>query len=223
MKFAVFLPIFYHFWLLDVDYIPASTRLLMPVIEKQVEVEEKALELAEVKESDASETTTNHYENLSPTVDTTDLRVKSNLKAEDLDKYLADTGLAGLGQAYLNAEEEYGVNAIALCALTILESGWGTSSLTSSNNNISGTIWNGEYAVFDSLGDCITYTARNIGINYLQETGIYHNGYSIEDVNQKYCFKEDELTGELVVDTAWAENITQICNMILGEISTYEN
>lgn len=95
----------------------------------------------------------------------------------------------------------------------------GESKLTHTNNNISGTVWNGEYAYFNSLEDCISYTAKNIGINYLQETGIYHNGYSIEAVNKKYCFRVDDRTGALVVDDEWAKAVTQISTQILGEVS----
>lgn len=150
-----------------------------------------------------------------------DLREKSNVNPEMLNAFLEDTGLAGLGQAYISAEEEYSVNAVILMCITIEESGWGYSDVSLNYNNISGTMIEGEYKYFNSFMDCIDYTARNLGINYLQETGIYHNGYSIEDVNTKYCFKSDEITGELVTDYAWSQKIKEISNEFLSFIKEY--
>lgn len=214
LKFTLLLPLLCQLSSVDAEILPARTRLLIPVIEQQIA---KAKAIEEEKERKAKEI--KEAEQISPQINTTDLRILSNVTAEQLNKALQGTGLAGLGQAYVQAEAEYKVNAIILCAITIQESGWGTSALTHTNNNISGTIFNGNYAVFNSLEDCISYTAKNIGINYLQETGIYHNGYSIEAVNKKYCFRVDDRTGALVVDDEWAKAVTQISTQILGEVS----
>lgn len=214
LKITLLLPLLCQLNSVDAEILPARTRLLMPVIEQQIA---KAKAIEEEKERKAKEI--KEAEKVNPQINTADLRVLSNVTAEQLNKALQGTGLAGLGQAYVQAEAEYKVNAIILCAITIQESGWGESKLTHTNNNISGTVWNGEYAYFNSLEDCISYTAKNIGINYLQETGIYHNGYSIEAVNKKYCFRVDDRTGALVVDDEWAKAVTQISTQILGEVS----
>lgn len=150
-----------------------------------------------------------------PVVDFNDLRVLSNMDAESLDMFLMDTGLAGMGQAYIDAEGVYGVNAIILMSLTIEESGWGESAVADAYNNISGTMIRSGYKYFNSFYDCVQYTARNLSNNYLKPDGIYHNGYSLDKVNLKYCFKLDEYTSELVPDMRWHRNIINISNEFL--------
>ena len=45
-----------------------------------------------------------------------DVTLPSNVTAFELNEVLKDTGLAGLGEAYVQAEMETGVNAVFLCA-----------------------------------------------------------------------------------------------------------
>lgn len=66
------------------------------------------------------------------------LTEKSDLKAEDIDRVTAGTGLAGLGKTFIQAEERNGVNAQFLVALAIYESGWGGSRIARDKNNIFG-------------------------------------------------------------------------------------
>ena len=79
-----------------------------------------------------------------------------------LDQALKGTGLAGLGQAFLAAEQEHGVDAVVLAAICAHESGWGTSKLAVERNNLAGL---GAYSAgmgmaFDTRADCIDYLAR---------------------------------------------------------------
>ena len=79
-----------------------------------------------------------------------------------LDQALKGTGLAGLGQAFLAAEQEHGVDAVVLAAICAHESGWGTSKLARERNNLAGL---GAYGpglgmTFESRADCIDYLAR---------------------------------------------------------------
>ena len=53
-----------------------------------------------------------------------DLRIPSNLKAEDYNKMLDGTNLSGLGQALEQAEKEHNVNGLYLMGLACLESGY---------------------------------------------------------------------------------------------------
>ncbi len=85
-----------------------------------------------------------------------------NHAAADLDRALAGTGLAGLGQAFLAAEQEHGIDAVTLAAICIHESGWGTSKLARDKGNLAGL---GAYGpglgmAFESRADCIDYLAR---------------------------------------------------------------
>lgn len=218
LKFTLFLPFLLQS-ATNIDFTPARVQIVADYNAYALATaragEEEARKLKELAEKEA-ERLANRTANMQ------DLRVLSNFTADELNKVLEGTGLAGLGQAYIDAEATYNVNAAILCAITIQESGWGTSDLTFSNNNISGTVFNGEYAYFNSLEDCIMYTAKNLGINYLQETGEYFNGYSIEAVNKKYCFRVDDRTGALVVDDDWAKSVTRITQEILEEV-LYEN
>ncbi len=80
----------------------------------------------------------------------------------ELDCALKNTGLAGLGQAFLAAEQEHGIDAVTLAAICAHESGWGTSRLAREKNNLAGL---GAYRpglgmTFESRADCIDYLAR---------------------------------------------------------------
>ena len=70
---------------------------------------------------------------IDPYFDPYDLRAKSNLSAEDINKKLEGTGLAGLGESYKKAEETENVNAAFLIALTAWESSWGNKTIAENN------------------------------------------------------------------------------------------
>ena len=55
----------------------------------------------------------------------TDLTIPSGENAQTIDGFLAGTDLAGLGSAYMQAEQSYGVSARYLVAHSIEELGWG--------------------------------------------------------------------------------------------------
>ena len=57
-----------------------------------------------------------------------DVTVASGLTAEQIDDALADTGLANLGEYFIEAEEQEGINAVFLAAIAANESGWGNVS-----------------------------------------------------------------------------------------------
>lgn len=147
-----------------------------------------------------------------PKYSSDDLRIKSNINTTQIDNVLEGTGLQGLGWAYKKAEEIYGVNAIFLISLTAEESGWGESDRAVNDNNLSGY---GVYtstsrgARFNSKGESILKTARLIGEEYLKPEGAHFNGYSIYEVNKKYC-----TTG----GTSWSNNINNIANKIVKKI-----
>ncbi len=96
------------------------------------------------------------------TLATMPLTTPSGFTAERLEMALAGTALAGLGQAFLAAEQEHGVDAVVLAAICAHESGWGTSRLARERNNLAGL---GAYGpglgmAFESRADCIDYLAR---------------------------------------------------------------
>ena len=119
------------------------------------------------------------------------LRKRSNLTSEQLDYLVEGTGLAGLGKWYAEAEEEYGVNALALLGISVVESAWGTSELAQKKNNLFGfQAYDSDVSKarsFESKGECILYVARHISEKYLHPDGAYFNGYSLADVNKRYA------------------------------------
>lgn len=99
------------------------------------------------------------------TLATMPLTTPSGFTAERLERVFADTELAGLGQAFLAAEQEHGVSAVLLAAICAHESGWGTSRLAREKNNLAGLgAYDGcEYTAaltFESRAECVMYLAR---------------------------------------------------------------
>jgi len=115
-----------------------------------------------------------------------------------LDQALKGTGLAGLGQAFLAAEQEHGVDAVVLAAICAHESGWGTSRLARERNNLAGLgaydDCPGRAIQFDSREDCVFYLARLIA-----------DGGSLEEIGTWYAS-----------DPTWAEKVAG-CMRVIGE------
>lgn len=142
------------------------------------------------------------------------LKQKSGVDADRLNKVLEGTALYGLGDAYVQAEKQHGVNALFLTALTAQESGWGSSNRARTQNNLSG------YAVysdsskgrsFNSKTSSILTTAKLISNDYLNTNGKYYKGTDIFSVNETYCPDDDYV---------WANNINSIAKDLMREINS---
>lgn len=148
--------------------------------------------------------------NLELTVDS-DLRVISNLSADEFNKMLSNTALNGLGNTLEQAEKEHSVNGLYLMGLACIESAYGTSSFARNRNNLVG--W-GAYdsnpnsaKYFNSKDECILYVAEKLKNNYLTEGACYFNGYSAKAVDIRYC-----------TDKQHANKIINIVNNLKGEL-----
>lgn len=135
---------------------------------------------------------------------TYDLTNPSHLTASQIDQIIAGTELEGLGWAYEQAEEQFGVNALYLIAHSALESGWGKSRIAESKNNLFGfqayDASPGQSAKkFQTKGDCILTVAGYISRQYLEENGEHYNGSTLRGMGQKYA-SDDE----------WAIKIAEI-------------
>lgn len=109
-----------------------------------------------------------------------DLRTKSPVTAEQIDNYIANyltvngkkSVLTGKGQAFIEAGNKYGVNALYLAAHAIHESGYGTSNISFGKNNLFGF---GAYDAapyigafrFSNIEQNIDYIAREMKATYL--------------------------------------------------------
>jgi len=110
-----------------------------------------------------------------------DVTTKSNLSGTELDEILKDTGLAGLGQSFMKAEQMYGMNSLVLIAISAAETGWGQSSAFRNKNNTHG-ITKGSVLSYSSKEECILYTADLLQRNYVGQ-GLN----SLSEIQSKYC------------------------------------
>lgn len=94
-----------------------------------------------------------------------DLRQASGVTAEEIESLVAGTGLTGLGPAFVAAEQTYGINALALLSVAILESGWGRSWQAKERHNLFG-INHPRLRSFPSKTASIMYTGNLLRTAY---------------------------------------------------------
>lgn len=129
-----------------------------------------------------------------------DLNTASGLKVEQANLILNGTGLDGLGNAFVEAEKQYEVNAYYLMAHAAWESKWGQSQLAQNKNNLFGfTAYDanpGESATyFSSKAECIHIVAKYVKENYLNPNGKYYNGPHLDGMNIYYATDENWSNG----------------------------
>lgn len=147
--------------------------------------------------------------NINGIIDTNDVRKKSNYSAEYIDSKLKGTPLEGLGEDFKKAEDIYGVNSIILMSMAKLESNFGRSKIAIDKNNLFG------YQAYDSSPyksakeydtkrDSIYDVAKHLSKNYLNSTGNYFNGYSVDAIGIKYS-----------TDKNWSSKIKKIASELI--------
>lgn len=137
-----------------------------------------------------------------------DISKPSNLNGAEMNKGLAGTKMEGLGQYFVDAEKEYGINALFLASIGALESGWGKSDYAQNRNNLFG------YGAYDSNPDNAYYfSSKRTGImtvgerlatNYVSPQGKFYSGSTPTGVMQKYTS-----------DPEWASKVVTIMNKIV--------
>lgn len=105
-----------------------------------------------------------------------DVFTKTNLSADDYNKLLAGSSLAGHGQDFYDMEQTYGVNGLFALSVARTESGLGSSVMAKTKNNFFGMIG----CKFSSSRSCILYFGE------LMNKSIY-KGKSIEQIAAVYC------------------------------------
>ena len=119
------------------------------------------------------------------------LLTPSYIKEETLAKAFQNTKMQGLEKYFIQAEKETGINALYLAGLAVHESGWNTSKFAEKRNNLFG--WQAydndldKTKYFESKGECILFVAERIKTLYLNENGMFHNGYTIESISSRYA------------------------------------
>ena len=87
----------------------------------------------------------------------------------------------GIEDAFLKAEQDYGVNCLFVMAIASLESANGTMCFRP--NNMFG--FGGRS--FSSKSECVDVVSRALANNYLSPGGSLYNGTRITDVNKRYA------------------------------------
>lgn len=145
-----------------------------------------------------------------------DVTEPSNATVYHLKKGLKGTGLYDLAPAFVEAEKEYGVNALFLAGIVANESKWGNSDRAKSQNNLSGyAVYNrgSEGRTFSSKEQSIMETAKLLRDNYLNSKGSHYEGKSVEAVNTNYCQKDGH------ADYSWSRIVTNVANQITNKIN----
>ena len=124
---------------------------------------------------------------LLPHYNSNNLTELSNLTQEQIHTMLEGTRLQCLSAYYYEYEKIYKVNALFIISLTSLESGYGTSKLARTHNNLAGYRGSKSWTYFNSWHDCLNEVYRLIGQEYLSPDGRFYNGLDIKGVNSKYC------------------------------------
>ena len=127
----------------------------------------------------------------------TDMTLLSRTSAteEELNQALAGTGMEGQAGIYLKAQDDYGINASALLAIAIQESGWGRSSFARTRNNYFGfQAYTGNPQAarrFSSPEEGLDTVAAFLQKAYLDESGKYYRGGTLRDINPIYSSDKD--------------------------------
>jgi len=141
-------------------------------------------------------------------------RTKTIYNANNINQYInRGTGnsttskLYNTGQAFINAQNKYGANAILMLAIGINESGWGNSTISQDKNNLFGlgAVDNNPYlqsGTFETPADCIDAFAYSwLSYGFLQPGDWRFRGANLgnkaEGLNLKYAS-----------DPFWAEKAT---------------
>ncbi|MCX6022262.1 MAG: glucosaminidase domain-containing protein [Chloroflexi bacterium] len=124
-----------------------------------------------------------------------------------------DSGLVGLGDAFVQVGAQNGVNPIYLAAHAAWESSWGTSAIARAKNNLYGwTAYDSCPAscatAFASKAACIQTVVPVIKATYLTPGGRYYTSYgpTLRGMNVHYA-----------TDQNWKNGIASVMNLIAGK------
>lgn len=140
-----------------------------------------------------------------------DVTELSNISVKQMRQILQDTDLQEFAPVYVKIEREFHINAIAICALSALESGWGTSKRAKEDHNYTGFgVYSDEAEGINANSgeENLRMTAAHLQKNYLTEGAVYNNGKSLVDINKKYC-----------VGDTWAYKITDIGYRLMAKLN----
>jgi len=136
---------------------------------------------------------------------------RSGVKGRDIDRAFAKIdapAMVGLGNAFVEAERQSGINALFLAAIALHESNKGTSNIARLKNNLFG--W-GAYDD-DPFESAYTFATREAGILYVASRlrALYVDSWGLETI--------DEIGRRYASDTAWADKVYYWVRRLQNEI-----
>lgn len=134
--------------------------------------------------------------------------------AEDLNRYLDDKGvLKNKGQAFIDAQNKYGVSASVLVAICMNESAKGASNLARNKNNVGGVRISGstEFRNFTSVEECIDYMGSFLNSGYINNSG--RPLKQLYQINAKYCPASDP-TDRSGLNSRWAKAVEMYASQV---------
>lgn len=138
---------------------------------------------------------------------------KAGLSAGQLNTLVAGTGLANLGQAFLDAETDYGLNALFILSHAAIESAWGTSQLATGRNALFGLnaydTNPGAATGYATKADSVSGYASFMNSYYLHPGNMYYAGPTIGNIFVHYS----------TAGQAEATSIVGIMNYELGKVT----
>lgn len=140
-----------------------------------------------------------------------DVTEVSNISVKQMRQILQDTDLQELAPVYVKIEKELHINAIAICALSALESGWGTSKRAKEDHNYTGFgVYSDEAEGINAASgeENLLMTAKHIREKYLTKGAVYDNGPSLIGINTMYC-----------VGDTWAYKIADIGYRLMAKLN----
>lgn len=142
----------------------------------------------------------------------------SGLTAEQINNYLQGKGvMAGLGEAFVDAENKYGINALFGIAQAALESGWGTSLIAKNKHNLFGmNAYDkdpyGSAAMYSTPEESVADWAAFMKKNYLTPGGVYYSGASVTGIARHYAS-----------DPEYSYKLVNLMNQVAQQIGTVPN
>ena len=118
-----------------------------------------------------------------------DVTEVSNISVEKMRELLSGTKLEQFADVYVEIEKAYGINAIAMCALSAYESAWGESrrALVDHNYTGFGVYSNSSRGINASSGEQnLWMTAKFLANNYLKQGQNFYHGVGLDGLNRSY-------------------------------------
>lgn len=134
-----------------------------------------------------------------------DMSKPSGVSVEDL-KLVTRYKLVGTEEKLYELEQNYNLNCLFLLGIASHESAYGTMQFHP--NNVCGYGYSG----FPSINDCLDTVGRVLAKNYLDPSGPYYKGNTIDSVNRTYA-----------ADPAWDSKVARKVSYFYGIISENHN